>query len=214
MHICSHKFSLLLWNSCTVEGKKRLEGEQATVQPQACGSLSSHMSFIYYAHGLGRLKRPDFHLKSVMGPVFWFFVEKLHPVHLKMVWIRVGWIFVVCLLFELVDKREENLGFVDFFFFWRCLKLRFVGCWKRGLIFIVDSLLHLNMCITTHFLTWGLWETVYIFRNRSSFHFIAFYFFVLENCCISAAWFCLTVEALSSSCCLCIKQVVTLGSKP
>lgn len=117
------------------EGKKKLEGEQATVQPQAYGSLSSHMSFIYFAHVLGRLQGPDFHLKSVLGPVFWFFLEKLHPVHLKMVGTRVGWAFVVCLLFELVDfERGKSLSSVEFFFFSRCLKLRFLfagkGIWS------------------------------------------------------------------------------------
>lgn len=190
--------------SDSAEGKKDWRVNRLQYSPRLWQFIKPHVLYLFCPCP-GEVSEAKFSFE--VSPGACFFLEKLHSVHLKMVWIRVGWIFVVCLLFELVDfDRTKSLGFVDFF---KCLKLRFICCWKRDLIFIVDSLLQLNMCITSHLGT--VEHSVHLQEPQFfSFHSLLFFYtwkllcsLILPSC--GSSFF---------SCCLSIKQVVTLGSKP
>lgn len=82
----------LLYYPDSTEGKtagevNRLQHSPSSVTGSRITGLRRFAKLSKYAYVLGRLEGPDFHLKSVMGPVFSFVfsLEKLHPVHLKLV---------------------------------------------------------------------------------------------------------------------------------
>lgn len=99
----------LLYDPDSTEGKTVGEVNRLQHSPSSVTESLSRITGLWrfaklskYAYVLGRLEGPDFHLKSVTGPVFGFvfFLEKLHPVHLKLVggWGRFLLLLLVCFL--------------------------------------------------------------------------------------------------------------------
>lgn len=190
--------------SDSAEGKKdwRVNRLQYSPRPMAaCPWFILPMSW-------GGLRGQIFIWSQSWGLAFVFFWKNYIQCFSK--WFGLGWGEFLLFAFWIngLEKREK-FGLCGFFFWDVLIEI----CrWKMDLIFIVDTLLQLNMCITSHLLTWVLWETVHL-QEAQFFSFCSLRFF----CSWNLLYFCSLILPNCGSSCFSLlfkHHVVTLGSRP